>query len=278
VGARARPNPDSLKTRMPHIELEDLTICYERAGDGPPLVLLHGGLSDHREWRHQIDGLSDAFTVVAWDTPGCGGSSDPPETFRMPDYADRLASFIEALGLDRPHVLGLSWGSTLALELYRRRPDIPRTLILTGAYAGWAGSLPPATVEDRLTSSLRDLEALSAEAFVRTWVPSLFTDGAPLDVVEAYVVVMADLHPEGMRPMLHAMADADQRDVLPTIAVPTLLLYGAEDRRSPLPVAHEMHDAIPGSSLTVLPDVGHMSNLEAPERFNAAVRGFLEGG
>jgi pimeloyl-ACP methyl ester carboxylesterase len=260
---------------MPLVELEDLTLCYERAGHGPPLVLLHGGLSDHREWRHQIDGLSDTFTVVAWDTPGCGGSSDPPETFRMPDYADRLAAFTESLGLDRPHVLGLSWGSTLALELYRRRPDIPRTLILTGAYAGWAGSLPPATVQDRLASSLRDLEALSAEAFVRTWVPSLFTDRAPADVVEGYVAVMADLHPEGVRPMLRAMAEADERDVLPTIAVPTLLLYGELDQRSPLPVAQAMHAAIPGSTLVVLPAVGHMSNLETPDRFNDAVRRFL---
>src|SRR3990170_2856200 len=100
-------------------------------------------MSDHREGRRQLEGLSDRFTLVAWDAPGCGASSDPPDTFRMADYADSLAGLIEALGLDRPHVLGLSWGSTLALELYRRRPDIPRSLMLTAAYAGWAGSLPP---------------------------------------------------------------------------------------------------------------------------------------
>ncbi len=260
---------------MSSIELDDLTISYERAGTGPPLVLLHGGLSDHREWRRQIDDLSDAFTVVAWDAPGCGGSSDPPETFRMPDYADRLADFIMAVGLERPHVLGLSWGSTLALELYRRWPDLPRTLILTAAYAGWAGSLPPATVTERLDGNLRALESLAPEDFVRTWLPSLFSDRAPVDAVEAYVAVMADLHPEGVRPMLHALAEADLRDVLPTIAIPTLLLYGAEDERAPLPVAQAMHDAIPGSTLIVLPEVGHMSNLEVPERFNAEVRRFL---
>ena len=115
------------------IEVGGLTIAFERSGDGPPLALLHGGLSDRREWRRQLDGLSDEFTVVAWDAPGCGGSSDPPESFRMPDYADCLASFIGALGLERPHVLGLSWGSTLALELYRRWRSIPRTLVLTAA-------------------------------------------------------------------------------------------------------------------------------------------------
>jgi pimeloyl-ACP methyl ester carboxylesterase len=259
------------------LEVGGLTVVYERCGEGPPLVLLHGGLSDHREWRSQIDGLSDGFTVVAWDTPGAGGSSDPPETFRMPDYADVLAAFIEGLGLGRPHVLGLSWGSTLALELCRRRPDLPRSLILAGAYAGWAGSLTPDEVARRLETSLRDLETMPAEAFVRTWVPSLFPQGARTEVVEGYVAIMADRHPAGVRAMLRAMAGADLRDVLPSISIPTLLLYGEKDARSPLAVAQEMHERIPGSTLVVLPGVGHMGNLEAPEAFNATVRSFLRG-
>ncbi|CAN5735932.1 alpha/beta fold hydrolase [soil metagenome] len=261
---------------MDRIEVEGGTITYERAGDGPPLVLLHGGLSDHREWRLQIDDLSDRFTVLAWDTPGCGDSTDPPEPFRMPDYAARLAGFIEALELDRPHVLGLSWGSTLALELYRRRPDLPHTLILTAAYAGWAGSLPPAAVAERLSSALHDLETKAPEDFVRTWVPSLFSHRASDHVIEDYVAVMAGFHPRGVRQMLFAMAEADLRDVLPTIEVPTLLLHGEEDARSPLRGAEALHREIPRSELVVLPEVGHMSNLESPDRFNQAVRRFLE--
>jgi pimeloyl-ACP methyl ester carboxylesterase len=260
---------------MPLIELDDATIGYERVGSGPPLLLLHGGASNHREWRYQLEGLSDAFTVVAWDAPGCGASSDPLPSFRMPEYASRLAAFIEALGLDHPFVLGLSWGSTLALELYRHRPDLPAGLILTAAYAGWAGSLSPDEVARRLETNLSDLDALTPEALVRTWVPSLFTPEAPTDVVEDYVATMASFHPAGIRPMLNAIAEADLRDVLPTIGVPTLLLYGERDQRSPLPVAEAIHDAIPGSTLVVLPGVGHMANLEAPERFNEAVRGFL---
>ncbi len=244
-------------------------------GSGPPLVLLHGGLSDHREWRAQLDGLSDAFSVIAWDAPGTGASSDPPETFRMPDYTSCLAGFVEVLGLERPNVLGLSWGSALALQLAGLRPDIPRALVLTAAYAGWAGSLSPEAVAERLSGTLRDLEALSTEDFVRTWIPSLFTERATRDVIEGYVTVMSEFHPAGVRPMLHSIAEADLRGVLPTIRVPTLLLYGEEDARSPLDVAREMHASIPGSTLVVLPEVGHMGNLEAPEAFNAAVRAFL---
>src|SRR2546427_6429206 len=98
-------------------------------------------VGDGREWRRQTDDLSDAFTVVAWDAPGSGRSSDPPESFRMPDYADCLAGFMEALGLRRPCIAGLSFGGALALELYRRHPTIPAALVLAGAYAGWSGSL-----------------------------------------------------------------------------------------------------------------------------------------
>jgi pimeloyl-ACP methyl ester carboxylesterase len=256
------------------VEVGGLRISYVRAGDGPPLLLLHGGLSDHREWRLQMDDLADDFTVVAWDAPGCGGSTDPPPTFRMPDYADVLDGFLDAIGLSYPHVLGLSWGSALALELYRRHPDRPRTLVLSAAYAGWAGSLAPDVVRARLSTSLRDLE-LPPEAFVRTWVPSLFTSRATREMIDESVAIMASFHPDGVRPMLHALAEADLRDVLPTIEVSTLLLYGAEDERSPLDVARAMHAAIPRSTLVVLPDVGHQANIEAPDRFNAAVREFI---
>ena len=127
---------------MDETEIQDLCIAFERKGEGPPLILLHGALSDSRMWRKQIDEFSDNFTVIAWDAPGCGQSADPPETFRLPDFADSLATFIKNVGVDRAHVLGLSLGGGLALEFYHRHPAVPKTLILASAYAGWAGSLP----------------------------------------------------------------------------------------------------------------------------------------
>jgi pimeloyl-ACP methyl ester carboxylesterase len=138
------------------IEIEGLRIAYERAGEGPPLILLHGYVGDGRGTRRrQIDELSDEFTVVAWDAPGAGRSSDPPESFRLPDYADCLVGFVNALGLGQPHVAGLSLGGGLALELHRRHPTIPMSLVLAGAYAGWAGSLAPEAVELRLRQARR---------------------------------------------------------------------------------------------------------------------------
>ncbi|MGB7294497.1 MAG: alpha/beta hydrolase [Candidatus Aminicenantales bacterium] len=256
------------------VKTGELRIAFERKGEGQPLVLLHGALSDSREWRRQLDDLSADLTVVAWDAPGCGRSSDPPETFRLSDYADCLAEFIEAIGLKRPHLLGLSFGGGLALEFYRRHPSVPKTLILASAYAGWAGSLPPEVVEERLQKGLRQSE-WPPDQVVKEWIPTLFTKSVPAGVVDEAAAIMSEFHPAGMRTMLLAFAEADLRDVLPTIGVPTLLLYGDADQRSPLAVAENLHAKIPTSKLVILPGVGHASNLEAPEVFNAEVRNFL---
>jgi pimeloyl-ACP methyl ester carboxylesterase len=259
---------------MDQIEVAGLRIAFERAGNGPPLVLLHGILQDSQAWRRQLDDLSDEFTLVAWDAPGCGRSSDPPETFRLPEYADCLAAFVAALGLGRPHVLGLSWGGGLALELYRRHPTVPATLVLAAAYAGWAGSLPAEVVEDRLQQALREAD-LPPDRFVPGWLPGLLTDAASQEMVDDVVAVMDRFHPAGYRAMARAFAEADLRDVLPGVDVPTLLLYGEADRRSPLPVATDLHATIPASTLVVLPGVGHLCNIEAAETFNSEVRRFL---
>ena len=88
---------------------------------------------------------------------------------------------------------------------------------------------------------------------------------------------MSDVRPTGMRVMAHAFAEADLRDVLPNIAIPTLLLYGDQDQRVPREVAEDLHAAIPRSKLVFLPGVGHQSNMEAPQRFNDEVRSFLDG-
>jgi len=207
--------------------------------------------------------------------PGCGQSSDPPEQFRTRDYADCLAAFIEALALTRPHVLGLSFGSGLALELFRWHPTIPRTLILASAYAGWAGSLPAEVAEQRKRQMLRRV-ALPADQFAHEWIPSLLTESAPAALVEELTAILSDFHPAGQLALLRAgFAEHDLRDVLPRINVPTMLVYGEKDVRSPLDVAEEMHAKIPGSMLVVIPGVGHMIDIEAAERFDAEVRSFL---
>ncbi|TPW10149.1 MAG: hydrolase, partial [Acidimicrobiaceae bacterium] len=243
---------------------------------GPCLLLLHGAVSDSRVWRVELESLSDVFTVVAWDAPGCGGSSDPPEHYRLPEYAECLEQFLAALDLERPHVLGHSWGSALALELCRLSPSAVRSLVLVGAYAGWAGSLPPDQVAQRLEFALAIAE-LAPNAFEPASMPGLFSDAMPKERRAELATIMSEIRPAGTRTMAHALAEADLRDLLPRIEVPTLLIHGDSDERSSLDIANELHAAIPRSTLSVMPGLGHECFLESAERFDTEVRSFLLG-
>src|SRR5262249_39032706 len=98
---------------------------------------------------------------------------------------------------------------------------------------------------------------------------------APAGAIRELTTIVSELHPAGLRTMARSFAEADLRDTLGRVDVPTLLLYGDRDVRAPLAVAQQLHAAITGSRLVVLPGVGHQSNMEAPERFTEEVRQFL---
>jgi pimeloyl-ACP methyl ester carboxylesterase len=111
---------------------------------------------------------------------------------------------------------------------------------------------------------------------VREFSATLFDDQAPGSVVASTAELMLETRPAGIRAMANALADADLREVLPRIDLPTLLVYGENDQRSPVAIGMELHAAIPGSKLVVIDGVGHVVNLEAPERFDDELRSFLE--
>lgn len=257
------------------VDVDGLQVAYRRAGNGPVLVLLHGAYEDSRIWQRQLVSLSDEFTVIAWDAPGCGRSDDLPEGYEG-SFGLVLGAFLDAIGVERgsAHVLGVSFGSTVAMDLWRVRPDLPATLILASAYAGWAGSLPPEEVERRYAQVLSELERPPSEV-VAAWIPTLLTEGATPEMVGLVSRVMADFRPSGMRTMLELAGRADYRLVLPTIAVPTLLLYGADDARSPVAVGETLQAQITGADLEVLPGVGHLGFIEAPEAFDSTVRSWI---
>jgi pimeloyl-ACP methyl ester carboxylesterase len=249
-----------------------LEIAYERVGVGPPLVLVHGAAEDGRVWQPQLAALADEFTVVVWDEPGAGRSSDVPADFGLADYANCLAALIEAVALGPAHVAGLSWGGTVVQELYRRHPRLVATLILIDTYAGWKGSLPEEELRARVAGAREMLAAPSGE-FDPT-LPGLFAGEPPAEFVPLLAEIAAAVRPESLRTQVLVMAEADQRDLLPRIAVPTLLIWGELDARSPLSVARQFEHTIPDTQLVVIPGSGHVSNLDQPGPFNEAVREF----
>ena len=257
---------------MEVVRAKGLEIAYERAGEGPPIVFVHGAACDARAWRPQLASLRDEFTVAAWDEPGAGRSSDVPAGFGLGDYADCLAAVIDALALGPAHVAGLSWGGTVALELYRSHPQRVATLILADTYAGWKGSLPEHEVRSRIRG-VREMVAAGVERFDPT-LPGLFASEPAEEVLVLMAEMAAGVRPQSMSTALEIMAAVDQRDLLPHIAVPVLLIWGEQDARSPPSVARQFEQAIPDASLVMIPGAGHVSNLERPERFDGAVRAF----
>lgn len=237
-------------------------------------MLLHGGVADHRVWAGMVDRLSSCYDVTAWDAPGCGASADLPRDAGMDAYAEAVGGLVDALDLGRVHLVGHSFGGGLALAVHDRRPDVVRSLTLLGGYAGWKGSLPQAEVDARLAGALIAL-ADGGPAMAETIVPTLFSEGAPPEVITLTTAVISDLRPEGTRTMLRAFAAADLRPALPRITIPTLIVHGARDVRAPRGVAEALHAAIPDSRLIEIPGVGHESYQEAPELVQGVLDGFF---
>jgi len=183
-----------------HVEVGGLTIAYERAGTGPPLALAHGFVGDARStWDSQIEGFADEFTVIAWDAPGAGKSSDPPEGFGMDDYADCLAAFLRALRIQRVHAVGLSFGGALVLATCHRHRGFASSLILVRGYAGWLGSLGAEEADRRLARSLQ-ASGLQPDEFVAAMVPSMFSPSAEAERVARFVDSVREFRPGGFRP------------------------------------------------------------------------------
>ena len=265
-----------MSAELSHVQIGNLSIGYRQAGRGTALVLLHGFLCDSRCWNHQLTGLSGEFRVIAWDAPGAGASSDPPDRFTFADWSHCLARVLEALHVVDANLVGLSWGGVLAQEFYRLYPGRASRLILADTYAGWKGSLPAPVVEQRLLRCESDSH-LPQHEFVTRWVPEMFTGDASPELLAELSAIFADFHPHGFRLMAQSLAEADTTDLLPRIAAPTLVLWGEEDRRSPLSIATQLLNAIPGAALRVIRQAGHVSNMEQPDAFNTHVREFCPG-
>jgi pimeloyl-ACP methyl ester carboxylesterase len=260
---------------MEHVDIGRTRIAYTRVGDGRPLVMLHGAPADSRTWQWMIPDLSRDNTVVAWDAPGFGQSSDIDDSWRAAQFADALAAFIAALGLERPHLVGHSFGTMVALSLFERHPAVPASLVLIGGYAGWAGSLPPEEVARRLEMFVGMAEL--GDSFDPKSYPGLFSELIPADRDAALVTMMREnVRPATVRAAGYVGAESDLRPVLPTIDVPTLVLHGDADARSPLANAEALRASISTSQLLVLPKLGHACVVEDPEACATAIRRFVD--
>jgi 3-oxoadipate enol-lactonase len=264
---------------MPVLALDDVEIHYEDTGGaGPPVLLVHAFPLSGAMWRPQIDAFGDRVRLVAPDLTGFGRSSAPGDSraYSMDSYAGELEALLDHLGIARAVVVGLSMGGYIAFALLRRRRERVGALVLADTRAE-ADS--PEGVRKRSDQQRRvrdgDVSGL-ADDLVRALLSERTLERSPAVVARARALM--DGPAAGYVGALEALKRRpDSSAELAAIAVPTLVIVGEDDAVTPVDAARRLHEGIAGSRLAVLPGAGHLANLEAPEAFNHALEGFLEG-
>lgn len=256
----------------------DAELYVEQHGTGPD-VLLIAGLGDTVEvWESQIDALSDRFRLTTFDNRGVGRTSAPVDSISIEAWVRDTAAVVEALRLDRPHVMGFSGGGVIGQHLALERPDLVRSLVLCGSF-GASDEL----LQRRFDSWLALADASeSPEAFLRHFLSSVYTRAAHADGrVDAWIdEFLAFPHPmsdEAFAASLDALRSHDVLDRLPSLDVPALVIHGSDDANSPLSHGRDLAARIPGAELVVMDGQGHQPFQEVPEAYNALVAGFWEG-
>jgi 3-oxoadipate enol-lactonase len=253
-----------------------IRLHYVQAGQGIPLLMVHGYPLDHALWQPQIDGLADAGHLIVPDLRGFGQSDAPEGVYAMESQADDLAALLDALQVEKAMVCGLSMGGYIALAFWKKYASRVRGLILVDTRAG---ADAPAARQARL-DMVEQVKQLGARPAADAMLLRLLSESTRLsrpDLVEHARAMMLRQPPNGIIGAQLGMAGRpDSTPLLPTINVPTLCIFGAEDVITPVePEGRSMATAISGARLVVIPNAGHLSNLEQPEAFNAAVREFL---
>jgi len=251
-----------------------ITMRYRDEGQGEPILLVHAFPLSSAMWEDQIDALSTRFRVIAPDLRGFGGTARGAGLASLDQAADDLAALLEELKIDHATVVGLSMGGYIAFALLRRHPARVARLVLADTRAG--ADTPEGRAGREQSAQLA--EAQGAEAVGAAMLPKLLAPGASEEVREEVRKIVAANDRAGVAAAQRAMAARpDSAPDLAALRIPTLILVGSEDGLTPPAEARAMHEAIAGSRLVEIDGAGHLSNLEAPDAFNAAVEEFLIG-
>lgn len=257
---------------MRHLTIRGRDLAVLDQGRRVPLLLVHGFPLDHSLWAPQIAAFAADRAVIAPDLAGFG-DSDPRGYESLDEQAEDLTALLDALGLGRVVVAGLSMGGYIALALWRRRPERFAGLVLACTRAGADNEAGRA---GRYQMALA-IEAQGMAAAAGAMLPRLLAEGAPEGLrreVEAMVLRQPASGSVAAQKAMAARPDASPD--LAGIAVPTLVIAGEADAIIPADEARAMAAAIPGAQLAILPGAGHLACLEAPAAFNAVLGGFLD--
>lgn len=254
---------------MPVLQLAQLSLSYDLAGpEGAPVVVLSNSLGTTRAmWDGVLPALR-GYRVLTYDTRGHGGSGLGPAGTTVDSLADDLAGLLDALGIERAHVVGVSLGGMTAQAFALRHPGRVRGLILMATSA----HMPPAQRwHDRAALVRREGMGAIADAVVSRWFTPHADPARIAPVREAFVAI----DPEGYARACEAIAAFDLREALPGIDAPTLILAGADDPATPVAQMEEIRARIPDAELVVIPRAAHLLAAERPDVVASHLTAFL---
>lgn len=239
-------------------------------------MFLHGLGSTKENWYPQLDHFRKTHFAVAWDARGYGESHDyEGELAFARDFVNDLTCTLDLLGAGRAHLVGLSMGGMIAQCFYFRHPRRVASLVLAHTFPSFR-ALGEQAVADFLAARLQPLlNGATPADLAPAAAASLLAPDAPQSARVRLMASLSDLRKASYIKTIRALAAQDALGELKDIAIPSLVLAGELDRLSPISVAQEMSKRIPGAQLVVIPEAGHLSNLERPEQFNEAVGAFL---
>ena len=257
------------------IETPAGSFTFLEAGGGPALVLLHGIGSGSGSWAGQIPAFADRFRVVAWDAPGYGGSTALAD--RAPtaaDFARALAVFLDALGIDRCHLVGHSLGALMACAFACRHPERLASLMAASPAAGY-GRAGARVQEERRSARLDLLDELGPEGLARERHGALLSDTASARARERVRAQMARIRTDGYRQAVETLVNGDIFADTREIAMPATVVVGSADRITPPDGCREVSESFPTARFEVLSGLGHACYVEDPDAFNAVMEDHL---
>ncbi|MFG2494323.1 alpha/beta fold hydrolase [Streptomyces caniferus] len=254
----------------------EITVGYEDEGSGEPLMLVHGHPFNRSMWRPQTEHFSRAgWRVIVPDLRGYGDSTVLPGATPLATFARDLVDLLDHLGIERCVLGGLSMGGQIVMECYRLFPERFRGLVLADTFAS-------AETEDGRAGRYAMAERLLREGMagyareVLAKMVSPHTIASRPDVAAHVLGMMTTTPPDGAAAALRGRAERpDYTALLSRIAVPALVVVGAEDAYTPVGDALDIHERIPDSRLRIIDQAAHMPNLEQPDVFNTALEEFL---
>jgi 3-oxoadipate enol-lactonase len=254
---------------MRFIRANGVVACCRDEGrrDGPALVFINALGSDLRIWDDVADILSPRFRVVRYDKRGHGLSELGPDRCDMADYAQDLGALLDALGVVRATVVGLSIGGLIAQELYRQRPELFSALVLsdTAAKIGTDESWDARIAEIERGG----IEAI-ADSILERWFTADFRANRA-DELAGWRAMLTRTPKQGYLAACGALRRADLRSHAGTIQAATLCLVGEADGSTPVPLVRETASLIAGARFEIIQAAGHVPNIERPEVFAASL-------